>query len=61
MNNAFKKHLCLTLVLGLSSGCSGSLSSQLGSPSLGGRPGTISPGQVLSMGEDMYKAATLSD
>ena len=61
MNNAFKKHLCLTLVLGLSAGCSGSLSSQVGSPSLGGRPGTISPGQVLSMGEDMYKAATLSD
>lgn len=26
-----------------------------------GRPGTINPSQVLSMGEDLYKAATLSD
>lgn len=26
-----------------------------------GRPGTVNPSQVLSMGEDLYKAATLSD
>ena len=32
-------------------------------PGMGGsgRPGTVNPSQVLSMGEDLYKAATLSD
>lgn len=35
----------------------GSLPGSTGS----GQPGTVSPGQVLSMGEDLYKAATLSD
>ena len=46
--------------LGLLSACSGNF----GVPGVGGlsgKPGTVSPGQILSMGQDMVNAATLSD
>lgn len=61
------KNPLIALILVSLAGCSDLLNNPLSLggnlPGTGGsgRPGTINPSQVLSMGEDLYKAATLSD
>lgn len=49
----------LFAVIGVASGCSDIMRSPMSFGS--GSAGTINPSQILSVGEDLYKAATLSD
>jgi putative metalloprotease len=52
------------LALVVLTGCGESLNNAISLGGLGGTsggPGTINPSEVLSMGQDLYKAATLSD
>lgn len=49
----------LLAIVSITSGCSDLMRSPVGFSS--GSAGTINPSQILSVGEDLYKAATLSD